>query len=97
MEELILEEEEALQLNREMLSEVKNLIDDINDTKQPHLRQFIHAHWGSIVGNENDIRVAVLKDELERWQDGDGPTYPYGYVGDMLKKRIKELTEENTK
>jgi len=94
MEELILEEEEALQLNREMLSEVKNLIDDINDTKQPHLRQFIHAHWGSIVGNENDIRVAVLKDELERWQDGDGPTYPYGYVGDMLKKRIKELTEE---
>ena len=87
-------EEEALFLNREMLTEVKNLIDDINDTKQPHLRQFIHAHWGSIVGNENDIRVAVLKDELERWQDGDGPTYPYGYVGDMLKKRIKELTEE---
>jgi len=57
-------------------------------------RNFQHPQWGSIVGNENDIRVAVLKDELERWQDGDGPTYPYGYVGDMLKKRIKELTEE---
>ena len=93
MEEL--EEEEALLLNREMLTEVKNLIDDINGIKPPqHLRQFIHPHWGSIVGNENDIRIAVLKDELERWQDGNGPTYPYGYVGDMLKKRIKELTEE---
>ena len=92
MEELKLEEE-ALLLNQEMLTEVKNLINDINDTKPPqHLRQFIHPHWGSIVGNENDIRIAVLKDELERWQNGDGATYPYGYVGDMLKRRIKELT-----
>ena len=41
-------------------------------------RNFQHPQWGSIVGNENDIRIAVLKDELERWQDGDGPTYPYG-------------------
>ena len=92
MEELELEEE-ALLLNREMLTEVKNLIDDINDTKPPqYLKQFIHAHWGSIVGNENDIRIAVLKDELERWQNGDGPTYPYGYVGDMLKGRIEKLS-----
>ena len=76
-----------------MLTEVKNLIDDINDTKPPqYLKQFIHAHWGSIVGNENDIRIAVLKDELERWQNGDGPTYPYGYVGDMLKGRIEKLS-----
>ena len=57
------------------------------------LRQnFTHGHWGSIVGNENDIRIAVLKDELERWEDDETPTYPYGYVGDMLKKRIKELS-----
>ena len=92
MEELELEEE-ALLVNQEMLTEVKNLIDDINDTNMNghYLRAFIHGHWGSIVGNENDIRIAVLKDELERWQDGDGPTYPYGYVGDMLKKRIEEL------
>ena len=90
-------EQEALLLNREMLAEVKNLINDINETKPPqHLRQFIHPHWGSIVGNENDIRIAVLKDEVELWQEraGDGPTYPYGYVNDMLKNRIKELTEE---
>ena len=58
-----------------------------------NLRQnFQHAQWGSIIGHEADIRLAVLKDELERWQDGDGPTYPYGYVGDMLKRRIKELS-----
>ena len=92
MEELELEEE-ALLLNREMLTEVKNLIDDINDTKPPqYLKQFLHEHWGSIVGNENDIRIAVLKDELERWQNGDGPTYQYGYVGDMLKGRIEKLS-----
>ena len=60
-----------------------------------NLRQnFQHPQWGSIVGNENDIRIAVLKDELERWQNGDIPTYPYGYVGDMLKKRIEELSKK---
>ncbi len=61
--------------------------------KRTHLHNFIHPHWGSIVGNEKEIRLAVLKDEVETWQEraGDGPTYPYGYVGDMLKGRIEEL------
>ena len=62
------------------------------------LRQnFTHGHWGSIVGNERDIRLAVLKDEIKRWEErrGDEPTYPQGYVIDMLRGRIKELTEEN--
>ena len=58
-----------------------------------NLRAFIHGHWGSIVGDENNIRIAVLKDELER-QGGVGPTYPYGYVRDMLKKRIEELKHD---
>jgi len=93
MEEL--EEEEALLLNREMLTEVKNLIDDINDTKPSHLRQFIHAHWGSIVGNEKDIRLAVLKDEVEVWEQrvgNDPDSIPYlGYIRDILKGRIEEL------
>ena len=60
-----------------------------------NLRQnFTHGHWGSIVGNENDIRIAVLKDEVELWQErtGDGPTYPQGYITDMLNGRINELT-----
>ena len=64
MEELELEEE-ALLLNREMLTEVKNLIDDINHTKPSHLKQFIHPQWGSILGSEEDVRLATLKDEVE--------------------------------
>ena len=88
------QETEVLLLNREMLTEVKNLIDDINDTKLSHLRQFIHPHWGSILGSEEDIRLAVLKDEVELWQKrmDDGPTYPQGYITDMLNGRINELT-----
>ena len=97
MEELELEEE-ALLLNREMLTEVKNLIDDINDTKQPHLRQFIHPHWGSILGSEEDIRLAVLKDEVEIWEQrvGRNPdTIPYlGYIRDTFRGRIEELKKK---
>ena len=96
MEEL---EEEALLLNREMLTEVKNLIDDINGTKPSHhLKQFIHAHWGSILGSEEDIRLAVLKDEVEVWEQrvGRNPdTIPYlGYIRDTFQGRIKELSSE---
>ena len=94
MEELELEEE-ALLLNREMLTEVKNLIDDINDTKPSHLRQFMHPQWGSILGSEEDIRLAALQDEVEIWEQrvGKNPdTIPYlGYIRDTLKGRIKEL------
>ena len=59
MEELELEEE-ALLLNREMLTEIKNLIDDINDTKPSYLRQFKHPQWGSILGSEEDIRILTF-------------------------------------
>ena len=93
MEEL--EEAEALLLNREMLLEVKNLIDDINDTKPTHLSQFIHPQWGSILGSEEDIRLAALQDEVELWEQrvGKNPdTIPYlGYIRDTLKGRVKEL------
>ena len=93
MEEL--EEEEALLLNREMLLEVKNLIDDINDTKPTHLSQFKHPQWGSILGSEEDIRLAALSDEVEVWEQRVGKnldSIPYlGYIRDTLKGRIKEL------
>ena len=96
MEEL--EEEEALLLNREMLTEIKNLIDDINDIKPPnHLKQFIHPQWGSILGSEEEIRLAVLQDEVEIWEQrvGNNPdSIPYlGYIRDTLKSRIEELTD----
>ena len=88
-------EQDALLLNREMLTEVKNLIDDINETKLPHLRQFIHPQWGSILGSEEDVRLAALKDEVEIWEqrvEDDPDTIPYlGYIRDTLKGRIKEL------
>ena len=94
MKELKLEEE-ALLLNREMLTEVKNLIDDINDTKPSHLRQFIHPQWGSILGSEENIRLATLKDEVEIWEQrvgNDPDSIPYlGYIRDTLKSRIEEL------
>ena len=97
MEELELEEE-ALLLNREMLTEVKNLIDDINDTKPSHLKQFIHPQWGSILGSEEDIRLAALSDEVEIWEQrvGKNPdSIPYlGYIRDTLKGRIEELSSE---
>ena len=60
-----------------------------------HLHNFIHPQWGSIVGNENDIRLAVLKDEVETWQErvGDDPdSIPYSVIiRNTLKSRIKEL------
>ena len=93
------QETEVLLLNREMLTEVKNLIDDINEPKPSHLKQFIHSQWGSIVGSEEDIRLAVLQDEVEIWEQRVGKnldSIPYlGYIRDTLKGRIKEL--ENKK
>ena len=61
-----------------------------------NLRQnFQHAQWGSIIGYEADIRLAVLKDEVELWQKrvGDDPDHiPYSVIiRNMLKNRIKEL------
>ena len=90
------QEAEVLLLNREMLTEVKNLIDDINDTKPlQHLRQFIHAQWGSILGSEEEIRLAVLKDEVELCEqrvENDSDSIPHlGYMIFTLKSRIKEL------
>ena len=88
-------EQDALLLNREMLAEVKNLIDDINDIKPTHLQRFKHPQWGSIVGDEKDIRLAALSDEVEIWEQrvGKNPdTIPYlGYIRDTLKGRVKEL------
>ena len=89
------QEAEVLLLNRQMLTEVKDLIDDINYTKPSHLKQFMHSQWGSIVGSEEDIRLAALQDEVEIWEQrvGKNPdTIPYlGYIRDTLKGRVKEL------
>ena len=61
-----------------------------------NLRQnFQHAQWGSIIGYEADIRLAVLKDEVELWQKrvgADPDSIPYSVIiRNTLKSRIKEL------
>jgi len=61
-----------------------------------NLRQnFQHAQWGSIIGYEADIRLAVLKDEVELWQKrvgNDPDSIPYSVIiRNTLKSRIKEL------
>ena len=59
------------------------------------LKDYIHPQWGSIVGQENKIRIAVLKDEVELWENRckNEPDYiPYlGYIRDTMNSRIKEL------
>ena len=59
------------------------------------LKDFIHPHWGSIVGQENEIRVAVLKEEIALWEKrlSDKPDdIPYlGYIKTTLKDRVAEL------
>ena len=67
-----------------------------------NLRQnFQHAQWGSIIGNEKGIRLAVLKDEVELWQKRVGDdldSIPYlGYIRDTMKSRVKELKDEDQK
>tara|TARA_Y100000310_G_scaffold97197_1_gene94863 strand:+ start:168 stop:371 length:204 start_codon:yes stop_codon:yes gene_type:complete len=59
------------------------------------LKDFTHHHWGSIVGQENEIRIAVLKEEIALWEKrlSDKPDdIPYlGYIKTTLKDRVAEL------
>ena len=59
------QEAEVMLLNREMITEIKNLKAYRNEPKPSHLKQFMHPQWGSIVGSEEDIRLAALQDEVD--------------------------------
>ncbi len=51
-----------------------------------NLLQFRHPQWGSIIGHETDIRLAVLKYELKTWE----------YTGIyQLRERIEELEKDS--
>ena len=54
-----------------------------------HLSELKHPQIGSIIGYENQIRIAVLKDEMEIWRErlesGDTTT---------LENRVKELEKQ---
>jgi hypothetical protein len=47
------------------------------------------------VGREADVRIAVIKEEVELWKErvGNQPDYiPYmGYIKQMLEGRVEEL------
>ena len=65
------------------------------DMNKIRLNDFTHPQWGSIVGQENEIRVAVLKEELTLWEERlrDNPDdIPYlEYIKTTLKDRVTEL------
>ena len=54
-----------------------------------HLSELKHPQIGSIIGYENQIRIAVLKDEMEIWRErlesGDTTT---------LENRVNELEKQ---
>ena len=57
------------------------------------LKDFIHAQWGSIVGQENKIRIAVLMDEIEVLKSRIEP-HDTGHLYttiSTLEHRIEEL------
>ena len=71
------------------------LIQNGLDMDKKRLKDFTHHQWGSIVGQENEIRVAVLKEEIALWEKrlSDKPDdIPYlGYIKTTLKDRVTEL------
>ena len=71
------------------------LIQNGVDMDNKRLKDFTHHHWGSIVGQENEIRIAVLKEEIALWEKrlSDKPDdIPYlGYIKTTLKDRVTEL------
>ena len=73
-------------LTRDYLKYIKTIEEPI---MHHHLLELKHPQWGSIIGYENQIRIAVLKDEMEMWQErmksGDIFT---------LESRIKELEDK---
>ena len=62
-----------------------------------HLSELKHPQIGSIVGYENQIRIAVLKDEMEIWRErlesGD-TTSNNVHVYSNLESRVKELEKQ---
>ena len=61
------------------------------------LKEFTHAHWGSIVGQEYNIRVAVLKDEIDLLKSRIEP-HDTGHIHttiSTLEHRVRELESKS--
>jgi len=67
-------------------------------TMHHHLSELKHPQWGSIIGYENHIRIAVLKDEIEVFKSRIEPHdtgHLYTTIG-TLEHRIEELEDKET-
>ena len=61
------------------------------------LKEFTHAQWGSIVGQENNIRIAVLMDEIDLLKSRIEP-HDTGHLYttiSTLEHRIRELESKS--
>ena len=61
------------------------------------IKDFIHPQWGSIVGQENNIRIAVLMDEIEVLKSRIEP-HDTGHLYttiSTLEHRVRELESKN--
>ena len=57
------------------------------------LKEFTHANWGTMVGQEYNIRVAVLKDEIDLLKSRIEP-HDTGHIHttiSTLEHRVREL------
>ena len=81
-------------LTRDYLKYIKTIEEPI---MHQHLSDLKHPQWGSILGYENHIRIAVLKDEMEVWrgrlESGDATTNNV-HVYSNLESRVKELENQ---
>ena len=92
---LIQNGQDMADLTRDYLKYIKTIEEPIMHN---HLSELKHPQWGSIIGYENQIRIAVLKDEMEIWQErmksGDIFFKTFKRFIFTLESRIKELEDK---
>ena len=89
---------DMLNLTKAYLRHIKIVEDKV---MHHHLSELKHPQWGSIIGYENHIRIAVLKDEIEVFKsrikvDHIHVTgHLHSAIG-ILERRIIELEDKET-
>ena len=84
-----------LNLTRDYLRHIKIMEEKV---MHHHLLELKHPQWGSIIGYESHIRIAVLKDEIEVFKSRIKP-HDTGHLHTTigtLNHRIKELEDKET-
>ena len=82
-------------LTRDYLKHIK-IIEENTMRQHRHLSDLKHPQWGSIIGYENHIRIAVLKDEIEVFKSRIEP-HDTGHLHTTigtLEHRIEELEDK---